>query len=55
MRKTHSLSFKRKVILRVLEIGDTNKVARENQINTGTIYRWMKAYRQGKYKAELPN
>ncbi|MED0758540.1 helix-turn-helix domain-containing protein [Aneurinibacillus thermoaerophilus] len=55
MRRTYSLTFKYKVIKQALETENPSKVARENKLNSLTIYRWIREYKQGKYEGLVPN
>jgi transposase-like protein len=55
MRRTYSLTFKYKVIKQALETENPSKVARENKLNSLTIYRWIREYKQGKYEGLVPD
>jgi transposase-like protein len=55
MKHAYPLTFKRKVIKQTLETQNPSKVARENRLNSQIIYRWIKEYKQGKYKDLFSN
>ncbi|MED0708231.1 helix-turn-helix domain-containing protein, partial [Aneurinibacillus aneurinilyticus] len=52
MRRHYSLHFKHEVIRKALEIKDYSLVARKYRISSLTIYRWLREYKEGKYKAQ---
>ncbi|WP_081413230.1 transposase [Aneurinibacillus terranovensis] len=49
MKKQYSLEFKRQVIKQALEADSVGTIARKYQINSITVCRWIREFKQGKY------